>query len=296
MIDGNAQDGQTLTTHHSIWYGDPTSFSYQWYSCDAAATTCDLVPRCDRHDGPPHHEHDRPAPRRRRDRIQRRRRLRRGVLGPDGRRTRDPRARRPATAAPWPRGQARQHVLGSEGQRAIGRQPRRQRAVGGAGKLSAVATARASSPLRHHVQAPLRRAGDLRVGLEEGDEGRHSAVRPQARRARSPRARTQPRDRGPREGDLPGGARRRSRQQAALAASQAARSRGDRARSRAAPGVRGSRGFETLRRLAVPDTRTAQLIPDRQIDQAVAPATCDTEPGRLRRPVAGIGVSADGQP
>ena len=42
-ISGVAQDGQTLTAGPGSWTGSPTSYSYQWYGCDAAVTVCALV-------------------------------------------------------------------------------------------------------------------------------------------------------------------------------------------------------------------------------------------------------------
>jgi outer membrane protein assembly factor BamB len=43
-ITGTAQTGQTLTVSQGAWTGDPTSFKYQWYSCDAALAVCDAIP------------------------------------------------------------------------------------------------------------------------------------------------------------------------------------------------------------------------------------------------------------
>lgn len=43
-ITGKAQAGQTLTVAQGTWSGNPTSFTYQWYSCDAALAGCDAIP------------------------------------------------------------------------------------------------------------------------------------------------------------------------------------------------------------------------------------------------------------
>jgi hypothetical protein len=41
MVVGAAQDGQIVTAKDGEWAGeDPTAFSYQWQSCDAAGTSC----------------------------------------------------------------------------------------------------------------------------------------------------------------------------------------------------------------------------------------------------------------
>jgi len=43
-ITGTAQTGQTVTVSQGTWSGDPTSFRYQWYSCDAALDSCNAIP------------------------------------------------------------------------------------------------------------------------------------------------------------------------------------------------------------------------------------------------------------
>lgn len=43
-ISGTAQPGQTLTVSQGTWSGNPTGFTYQWYSCDNALTTCAAIP------------------------------------------------------------------------------------------------------------------------------------------------------------------------------------------------------------------------------------------------------------
>ena len=42
-IRGIAQDGRTLSADRGTWTASPTSYSYQWYSCDADVTICDLL-------------------------------------------------------------------------------------------------------------------------------------------------------------------------------------------------------------------------------------------------------------
>jgi hypothetical protein len=44
QISGTAETGQTLTVSQGTWNGDPTGFSYQWYSCDNALTSCNAIP------------------------------------------------------------------------------------------------------------------------------------------------------------------------------------------------------------------------------------------------------------
>jgi hypothetical protein len=39
-ISGNTTQGQTLTEVHGTWAGSPTSFSYQWESCNGAGNNC----------------------------------------------------------------------------------------------------------------------------------------------------------------------------------------------------------------------------------------------------------------
>ena len=42
-ISGVAEQGQTLTEEHGEWTNDPTSFSYQWESCDSAGAECEPI-------------------------------------------------------------------------------------------------------------------------------------------------------------------------------------------------------------------------------------------------------------
>ncbi len=39
-ITGTAQVGQTLTEHHGVWTGSPSSWDYQWQRCNADGVTC----------------------------------------------------------------------------------------------------------------------------------------------------------------------------------------------------------------------------------------------------------------
>jgi hypothetical protein len=39
-ISGKAQDGRLLTGYHGRWTGSPTSYAYQWQSCDRAGGSC----------------------------------------------------------------------------------------------------------------------------------------------------------------------------------------------------------------------------------------------------------------
>jgi hypothetical protein len=39
-ISGKAQDGRLLTGYHGQWTGSPTSYAYQWQSCDRAGGDC----------------------------------------------------------------------------------------------------------------------------------------------------------------------------------------------------------------------------------------------------------------
>jgi hypothetical protein len=39
-ISGTPQQGQTLTEAHGSWTGEPTSFAYQWQSCDTEGKSC----------------------------------------------------------------------------------------------------------------------------------------------------------------------------------------------------------------------------------------------------------------
>ena len=39
-ISGKAQDGRLLTGYHGEWTGSPTSYAYQWQSCDRAGGSC----------------------------------------------------------------------------------------------------------------------------------------------------------------------------------------------------------------------------------------------------------------
>ncbi|HEU0316365.1 MAG TPA: PQQ-binding-like beta-propeller repeat protein, partial [Solirubrobacteraceae bacterium] len=41
---GDPQDGQTLTANPGTWSGNPTRFSYQWYTCDPAGSDCPDLP------------------------------------------------------------------------------------------------------------------------------------------------------------------------------------------------------------------------------------------------------------
>jgi hypothetical protein len=40
VVSGTAQQGQTLTTTNGSWSGSPTSYAYQWQSCDSAGANC----------------------------------------------------------------------------------------------------------------------------------------------------------------------------------------------------------------------------------------------------------------
>ncbi len=42
-ISGTPQEGQTLTATQGSWSPAPSSYSFQWYFCDAAVTACDLI-------------------------------------------------------------------------------------------------------------------------------------------------------------------------------------------------------------------------------------------------------------
>ena len=39
-ISGTPVQGQTLTESHGTWSNSPTSYSYQWQTCDSTGTTC----------------------------------------------------------------------------------------------------------------------------------------------------------------------------------------------------------------------------------------------------------------
>ena len=43
-ISGSAVDGQTLSESHASWSGSPTSYSYQWQSCDGSGNNCSPIP------------------------------------------------------------------------------------------------------------------------------------------------------------------------------------------------------------------------------------------------------------
>ena len=43
-VSGRPQDGETLTADHGSWTSSPTSYSHQWYACNAAVTICERVP------------------------------------------------------------------------------------------------------------------------------------------------------------------------------------------------------------------------------------------------------------
>ena len=43
-ISGASEIGQTLTVSQGTWTGDPTGFSYQWYSCDNLLGSCNAIP------------------------------------------------------------------------------------------------------------------------------------------------------------------------------------------------------------------------------------------------------------
>ncbi len=42
-ISGSAVEGQTLSESHASWSGSPTSYSYQWQSCDGSGTNCSAI-------------------------------------------------------------------------------------------------------------------------------------------------------------------------------------------------------------------------------------------------------------
>jgi outer membrane protein assembly factor BamB len=44
LISGTAQVGNTVGVSAGTWTGDPTSFSYQWYSCNGSLDTCVGIP------------------------------------------------------------------------------------------------------------------------------------------------------------------------------------------------------------------------------------------------------------
>ena len=43
QVTGTAQAGQTLTTSTGTWSGSPTSYGYQWKSCDSAGANCAAI-------------------------------------------------------------------------------------------------------------------------------------------------------------------------------------------------------------------------------------------------------------
>ena len=43
-IAGDAVEGQTLSESHASWSGSPTSYSYQWQSCDGSGNNCSAIP------------------------------------------------------------------------------------------------------------------------------------------------------------------------------------------------------------------------------------------------------------
>ena len=43
-ISGSAIEGQTLSESHASWSGSPTSYSYQWQSCDGSGNNCSGIP------------------------------------------------------------------------------------------------------------------------------------------------------------------------------------------------------------------------------------------------------------
>lgn len=43
-ITGTAEAGQTLTVSQGTWSGNPTGFTFQWYSCDNALASCTAIP------------------------------------------------------------------------------------------------------------------------------------------------------------------------------------------------------------------------------------------------------------
>ncbi|HYI18554.1 MAG TPA: PQQ-binding-like beta-propeller repeat protein, partial [Solirubrobacteraceae bacterium] len=42
-VNGTPREGQTLTADQGSWSPAAASYSFQWYGCDAAVTTCDLI-------------------------------------------------------------------------------------------------------------------------------------------------------------------------------------------------------------------------------------------------------------
>lgn len=46
-ISGKAQDGRVLTGYHGRWTGSPTSYGYQWQSCDRAGGSCATIAGAD---------------------------------------------------------------------------------------------------------------------------------------------------------------------------------------------------------------------------------------------------------
>src|SRR5207249_6843707 len=43
-VTGTAQQGQVLTAHSGSWSNEPTSFAYQWQSCDMSGANCAPIP------------------------------------------------------------------------------------------------------------------------------------------------------------------------------------------------------------------------------------------------------------
>ena len=44
MISGIASQGQTLNTSNGTWSGGPTTYAYQWRSCDSSGNNCSDIP------------------------------------------------------------------------------------------------------------------------------------------------------------------------------------------------------------------------------------------------------------